>query len=181
MQNSAARTYVQTQFSTMGQGEILVSLYDGALKYLNLAKEKIEEKDVAAKGIYISKAMDIFTELGSSLNTDVGGDLSKNLQQLYFICSTRLLQANLKMDIKLIDSVIDIIKGIRDAYAQIINNPEAQAASNKLSERHKTFDNTRINSSQSPQTPTTAPTVSTARANNAYGAAAAAYGRMNQN
>jgi flagellar protein FliS len=129
---SVARTYFQTQVSTVGQGEVLIMLYNGALKFLAQAKEGIVAKDYAAKGIAISKAIDIINELSSTLNKEEGGELASNLHNLYFLCSTRLLQANVKMDIKMVDSVIDILSGIKNAFEQIINKPEAQAASARI-------------------------------------------------
>lgn len=139
MQN-AAKTYFQTQFTTMGQGEVLLLLYDGALKFLAQAKEKIALKDYGAKGIAISKALDIISELDATLNPEAGGELVANLHQLYFICSTRLLKANLKMDVELIDTVIDVLNGLRSAYAEILHRPDAQAASRQIVERRKDFN-----------------------------------------
>ena len=139
MQN-VAKTYFQTQFTTMGQGEVLLLLYDGALKFLAQAKEKILVKDYGAKGIAISKALDIISELDATLNPEAGGDLATNLHQLYFICSTRLLRANLKMDISLIDGVMDVLTGLRSAYAEILNRPDAQAASRQIASKQKAFD-----------------------------------------
>lgn len=124
----AAKAYFQTQVATTSQGKLLLMLYDGCIKFLNQAKVKIEERDYAQKGILISKALDVINELDSSLNADKGGELAENLHKLYFYCSTRLLNANLKMDIGYIDEVIKILSGLRSAYAQIIDTPEATAA-----------------------------------------------------
>ncbi len=124
----AAKAYFQTQVATTSQGKLLLMLYDGCIKFLNQAKIKIEERDYAQKGILISKALDVINELDCSLNAEKGGDLAENLHKLYFYCSTRLLNANLKMDISYIDEVIKILAGLRSAYAQIIDTPEAAAA-----------------------------------------------------
>lgn len=123
----AAHAYLQTQVTTTTQGELLLLLYDGAIKFLNQAKEKIAERDYAGKGILISKALDIVNELDASLNLEKGGELAQNLHKLYFYCSTRLLNANLKMDVAFIDEVIKILSGLRGAYGQIVNTPEAMA------------------------------------------------------
>ncbi|MFV0350173.1 MAG: flagellar export chaperone FliS [Halodesulfovibrio sp.] len=124
----AAKAYFQTQVATTSQGKLLLMLYDGCIKFLNQAKVKIEERDYAQKGILISRALDVINELDSSLNAEKGGELAENLHKLYFYCSTRLLNANLKMDIGYIDEVIKILSGLRSAYAQIIDTPEAAAA-----------------------------------------------------
>lgn len=117
MQN-AARSYFQTQVATTTQGDLLIMLFDAALKFLRQAKEKIAAKDYAKKGILISKALDILSELQGTLNAQKGGDLADRLQKLYFFCSTRLLAANLRMDISKIDEVMHILTGLRDAFSE---------------------------------------------------------------
>ncbi|MBQ4132152.1 MAG: flagellar export chaperone FliS [Desulfovibrionaceae bacterium] len=124
----AKQAYFQTQVTTTTQGELVVLLYDGAIKYLRLAKEKIAAKDFAEKGILISKALDIIQELDSSLNMEQGGEISVNLHSLYIFAQRQLLQANLKMDQKLVDEVITMLSSLRDAFAAIINTPEALQA-----------------------------------------------------
>lgn len=124
----AARAYFETQVTTTSQGELLIMLYDGAIKFLNRAKDLIDAKDYAGKGKLISSAIDVINELASSLNAEKGGELVANLNQLYFYCNKRLFMANSKMDKTAIDEVIKILGGLRSAYAQIIDTPEAQAA-----------------------------------------------------
>ena len=124
----AAHAYLQTQVTTTSPGNILLLLYDGAVKFLNRAKDGLAANDMAAKGIAISKALDIINELDSTLNLDKGGELAANLHNLYFFCNSRLVMANLKKDAKMIDEVIKILTGLRSAYAEIVSLPEAQAA-----------------------------------------------------
>ena len=115
---SAVKNYIQTQVSTTTQGDLVIMLFDAALKYLHQAKEKIVEKNYAQKGILISKALDILAELQASLNINKGGDLADRLQKLYFYCSSRLLTANLKMDVTKIDEVVGILSGLREAFSE---------------------------------------------------------------
>ena len=117
----AVNAYMETTAVTTSQGEALIMLYDGAIKFLTRAKIKIEERDYAEKGILLSKAIDIINELDSSLNMQKGGELADNLHKLYFYCNTRILNANMKMDNRYIDEVIRILAGLRDAYKQIIH------------------------------------------------------------
>lgn len=150
------QSYVQTQFSTVGQGELLLMLYDGALRFLAQAREKMLARDYAAKGVLISRALDVINELDSSLNQQAGGELAKNLHQLYFLCSTKLLQANLRMNPELLDSAAEILTGLRNAYAQIQGKPEAQAAAQKIAQRqqHSAVPTRRPMAPPSPTTPT---------------------------
>ncbi|WP_296304503.1 flagellar export chaperone FliS [uncultured Desulfovibrio sp.] len=137
MNTRATQAYMQTNVGTADQGHLLLMLYDGALKFLQQAREKMLEKDYAAKGILISKVIDIVNELSSSLNMERGGDLAVNLSNLYFLCTARLLEANLKMSVERLDSVSQILSGLRSAYAQIIDKPEAKQAVAEISARMK--------------------------------------------
>ncbi len=136
--NKAAQAYFQTEVSTTDQGQLLLLLYDGALKFLQQAREKMIEKDYAAKGILISKVIDIVNELSSTLNLEKGGTLAENLNNLYFLCTTRLLQANLKMNVEQLDNVANILHGLRSAYAEIITTPEARKLSAQISAKLNT-------------------------------------------
>jgi flagellar protein FliS len=115
----AAYAYLATQVTTTDQGDLLLMLYAGAIKFLKQAKAKIEERDYAQKGMLISKALDVIAELDSSLNAEKGGELAQNLHNLYFYCNTRLLQANLRMNTAQIDEVIRILEALKEAFNQI--------------------------------------------------------------
>ncbi len=133
--NKAANAYFQTKVSTTDQGQLLLMLYDGALRYLQQARDKMLAKDFAGKGILISKVIDIVNELSASLNMEKGGSLAVNLNNLYILCTARLLQANLKMNVDSLDSVVQILSGLRGAYAQIIETPEARKAAAEIAGR----------------------------------------------
>lgn len=124
-----AKAYLKTQVNTTSQGDLLIMLYTGAIKYLQQAKEHIDAKDFAQKGILISKAMDVIAELDQSLNAEKGGEVAQNLHQLYFYCSTRLLKANMKMDKDIIDEIIRILEGLREAFMEIQGQKIAAAKS----------------------------------------------------
>ena len=60
--HKAAQAYLQTQVTTTSQGELLLLLYDGAIKFLTQAKERMAARDMAGKGVLISKALDVDDE-----------------------------------------------------------------------------------------------------------------------
>lgn len=124
----AAKAYLVTQVSTASQGDLLLMLYDTAIKHLRQAIEKMRAGDVAGKGVLISKALSIISELQESLNKERGGDISKNLFQLYFFCNSRLLMANLKMQPDMVEEVIAILSGLRQAFAQILPTQDGVAS-----------------------------------------------------
>ncbi|MDQ7835153.1 MAG: flagellar export chaperone FliS [Humidesulfovibrio sp.] len=129
----AAKAYLSTQVTTATQGDLLLMLYDTAIKHIKQAKDKIAERDFAAKGISITKAIEIVSELHESLNKEKGGDIARNLSRMYFMCNTRLLQANIEMNPKKLDEVIAILTGLRQAFAQIIPGQEGMAPASQSS------------------------------------------------
>lgn len=133
--NKAAQAYFQTKVGTTDQGQLLLMLYDGALQFIQQARTKMIANDYAGKGILISKVIDIINELAASLNMDKGGSLAVNLNNLYLLCTARLLRANLKMDMDSLNSVESILSGLRGAYAQIIETPEARKVANDIASR----------------------------------------------
>ena len=160
---SAARSYFQTQVATTTQGDLLIMLFDAALKFLRQAKEKIAARDYAQKGILISKALDILSELQGTLNAQKGGELADRLQKLYFFCSTRLLAANLKLDVSKIDEVMHILTGLRDAF----NEANAKVAT-------KVVPTTGVQATSRPAVAPAAPRITQAAAAAAYPVAMAA-------
>ncbi|MFN2269000.1 MAG: flagellar export chaperone FliS [Desulfonatronovibrio sp.] len=124
MYSNAARAYFSTKVNTTSQEELVVMLFEAAIKFLEQAKIQIKAKDYQEKGNSISKALDIIAELDSSLNSQRGGEVAENLHALYQMCQSRLLMANLKMDIEKIDDVIGMLKEVGSAFAQIIQSPK---------------------------------------------------------
>lgn len=128
-----ARAYLATQVETTTQGELLLMLYEAAIKFLKRAQIEIDNKDYAKKGIYISKAMAIIHELSESLNKEKGGDITPKLAQLYLFCTTQLVKANIRLDNKMITEVINILDGLRSAYAQIVPSLENRSTPTEAS------------------------------------------------
>ena len=118
-----AQSYLKTQVTTTSPVEVVVMLYDGAIRCLCQAKGEIEARNYARKGILISKTLDIIAELDGCLNVDKGGELAANMHRLYFLCKTKLLRANSDMDTALLDEVVHTLRQLRSAFVQIKNTP----------------------------------------------------------
>ena len=128
----AAQAYIQTRVTTTGQGDILVMLYDGAINFMNMAKERLAANDMAGKGNYITKTLNIIEELKDTLDMDKGGAIAENLRNLYTFCSNRLVMANIKKSPEMIDEVMKVMTGLRSAFAAIVELPEAREAAQQV-------------------------------------------------
>jgi flagellar protein FliS len=111
--------YKETKIATANQGKLIVMLYDGAIKFLNIARENMTPQKYDIVNTNIIKAQDIITELMLSLNMKGGGEISKNLLSLYLYFKKELLDANIKKDPEIINKVIPQLQVLRDAWEKI--------------------------------------------------------------
>ena len=114
--NYGLNRYKQTSITTAGRGQIVIMLYEGCIKFLRKASDAIVSKNIADKGLYIGKAQDIINELNNSLNHDVGGDLSKELERLYNYMFEQTTAANINNDTKPIDTTIKLLETLLDGW-----------------------------------------------------------------
>ena len=121
--------YKQTQITTANQGKLIVMLYDGAIKFLNIALDNLDLRTYDIVNNNIIKAQDIITELLVSLNMEEGGEISQNLFNLYMYFKRQLLEANIKKDGEILKQTIKMLKELRDAWDQISAN-EAKSDKN---------------------------------------------------
>ena len=114
-----AQHYRDNQINTSSPAETVLMLYDGMIKFLRAAIERLEQGDVEEKAKLIEKAVNIIDYLQSCLDKEKGGEIAVNLDRLYGYMMIQLTEANLKNDRVKIDDVIILIQPIRDAWAEI--------------------------------------------------------------
>lgn len=116
--NNPYQSYQQNSVNTAAPGELTLMLYNGCLKFINLAKQGIETKDIPLKNTNIQKAQLIVQELMVTLNMDI--ELSTNMLSLYDYIKRRLIEANIKNDIKALEEVEELVTDFRDTWKQVI-------------------------------------------------------------
>jgi flagellar protein FliS len=100
--------------------KLILMLYQGALLAIATAKNQIQRKETAAKGASISKAISIIEEgLKSCLDMNAGGEIAQNLGALYDYMIQRLLIANLKNDLEVLDEVSRLLSELKGAWEAI--------------------------------------------------------------
>ncbi|MCP1143755.1 flagellar export chaperone FliS [Lysinibacillus endophyticus] len=125
---SAYNAYKQNSVTTASPGELTLMLYNGCLKFLVKGKEAIVDNNIQEKNTNIQKAQAIIKELMVTLNTDQ--DVAKQMLSLYDYMNRRLIEANIKNDISMIDEVIELTTDFRDTWKQVIQITRQQQYSN---------------------------------------------------
>lgn len=117
-QTSAHNVYKQNSVTTASPGDLTLMLYNGCLKFLYKAKSAIQDKDIQEKNINLQKAQAIISELMSTLNMNI--EVSKNMMALYEYMNTRLVEANIRNDISIIEEVEGLVTEFRDTWKEVI-------------------------------------------------------------
>jgi len=125
--SNALSTYKETKIKTAGQGQLIIMLYEEAVKQLTRAVELMDlnnQKKDPGKIEQISKSVmkteEIITELMVSLDFERGGEISKNLFALYSWFNRELLEASITQDTDRIKAVRDMMAGLRETWSQIV-------------------------------------------------------------
>ncbi|MEY4617072.1 MAG: hypothetical protein RJB66_2032 [Pseudomonadota bacterium] len=117
---NAYQKYKTTAVVSASREKILLMLYEGAIKFVKRAIKAIEEKNIAERGINIGRACDIVMELNNTLDHKVGGDISKNLEQLYNFVTDQLTNANITGDPKHLHDALKILETLNEGWIQAV-------------------------------------------------------------
>jgi len=134
MPNNALSAYKETRIRTASQGQLIVMLYDEAVKQLDKALEllglnksgKRDPSRIEVIGKSIIKARDIITELMVSLDFDQGGEIAQNLFALYTWFNKELMEAHMSIDIARITDVRNMVNELRGAWVETSAKTSAQ-------------------------------------------------------
>jgi len=112
--------YRRQNIMTASPLELIVMLYDGIKKNITLAQKAIKRRDVSAAHDKLIKAQAIVNELMGSLDLSIS--MSGDLMKLYEFMLHELGQANIKKDADRLDSVLEIVGELREAWQEICDS-----------------------------------------------------------
>jgi flagellar protein FliS len=122
------KSYRQVATQTAPPGQLVLMLFDGALKSLDCALLGFEHADFAERNVAVhnnlSRATDIIRELNASLDVNAGGQLAETLRNLYSFFEQRLTESNLKKSPEGVHEIIPMLKQLRDAWSAMLNNQD---------------------------------------------------------
>lgn len=128
MAHAAYARYQEIEVTTIPAPRRVVLLYDHLLRNIQMAGRHIAEGMIEARCARILKAEEIVVELLTTLNHEVGGDLSQNLAALYAYWLAELTAVNLHPDAERLAHVARLVAELRTAWAQAADEVLAPAA-----------------------------------------------------
>ena len=128
----SANTYraVDIESSVLGSNphQLIGLMFSTLLQSLSKARTAIQNRDTTTKVRTIGHSLRLLEEgLKGSLDTNRGGELARNLANLYDYCVLRITEANARNDAGMIDEVIALITPVADGWSEIKNVPAVQA------------------------------------------------------
>ncbi|MCJ8347179.1 flagellar export chaperone FliS [bacterium] len=113
--------YKRMRIETASPEMLILMLYDGAIKNVNIAAGCLnDDTQIETSSNALIKAQNILTELMVSLNFDIGGEIAKNLYNIYEYVNYTLAQANMSKDPKELNTVINMLKNLRETWKEVI-------------------------------------------------------------
>ena len=110
--------YQNSKFLTASPAELTLMLYEGAIKFCNIAIMAIEKKDVEKAHTNIMKAQRIIEEFRSTLDHKYA--VAEDFDRVYVYLLQRLLQANIKKDAEILEEVNTHLRSMRDTWKQVM-------------------------------------------------------------
>ena len=115
----ALARYREEQVNNLGQKELILMLYDGAIRFCEEARAAIDAQDISKSYEKLVRARDVVTELFAILNPDIQTESVENLRRLYDFCIYGITQTNFTKNPALLDAVLNVLQALRATWAEI--------------------------------------------------------------
>ena len=124
--NNAYAAYQGTKIKTASPEELTLMLYDGAIKFCNIAKQALVEEDLEKASNYIIKANKIIVEFRCTL--DLKYEVSKDFDRVYEYIYYTLIEANIKKEAELIEEALHHLRIMRDTWKEVMEKVRKKSA-----------------------------------------------------
>jgi flagellar protein FliS len=124
---SAHQAYTEASVLTAPPERLVVMLYDGAIRFLNVAMAAMRSGDYQQARERIRRAEAIIDELNGSLDMSQG-EVATRLRSIYLFSRRHLLQSSLQRNPEAIDEIVKLLGELRDAWARISGQTVESAA-----------------------------------------------------
>lgn len=110
--------YNNSKVLTASPAELTLMLYDGAIKFTNIAIMAIEKKDIEKAHNNIVKVEKIINEFRATLDSKY--EVSQDFDRVYVYLLQRLLEGNVKKDTEILEEVNTHLRSMRDTWKQVM-------------------------------------------------------------
>lgn len=123
--NQGYAAYANNKIMTASPAELTLMLYEGAIKFCNIAIVAVEEKDINKAHQNIMKVEAIIEEFQATLNHKY--PVAKDFDEVYSYLMVRLRDANIKKDKDILEEVLKHLRTMRDTWKEVMHTAHANA------------------------------------------------------
>lgn len=116
--NKAYAMYGNSKINTASPAELTLMLYEGAIKFCNIAVMGVEKNDVQKAHNNIIKTQRIIEEFQITLNHDYA--VAEDFDRVYNYLLKRLREANIKKDKEILEEVLRHLRTMRDTWKEVM-------------------------------------------------------------
>ncbi len=127
----AFKQYRRSSIETADKLELIIMCYDKTILCLQQAKDHLRNVEIDKKVLKLQKALDIISELQSSLNFEKGDKIAKSLDSLYTYLTNRIILADVQKNYSIFDECISILNELKSGWEGIRTEKEESASLNK--------------------------------------------------
>lgn len=124
LKSNAYSAYATNKILTATPAELTLMLYEGAIKFCNIAVKAIEDKDIEKSHTNIVKAEKIIEEFQATLNHKY--EVAKDFDNVYNYLRDRLIEANMKKDKEILEEVLGHLRTMRDTWKEVMRLTSVQ-------------------------------------------------------
>ena len=120
---NAYAQYNNSRILTASPAELTLMLYEGAIKFGNIAIAKMEQKDIAGAHtniIKVEKIIDYFRE-----TLDMKYAVAEDFERVYVYLSRRLVECNIKKDKEIMEEVLTHLRSMRDTWKEVMQKAKS--------------------------------------------------------
>jgi len=121
--NQGYAAYANNKIMTASPAELTLMLYEGAIKFCNIAIVAIEENDIQKAHNNIMKVERIIEEFQATLNHKY--PVAKDFDEVYTYLMMRLKEANIKKDKEILEEVLKHLRTMRDTWKEVMRTAHA--------------------------------------------------------
>lgn len=119
MATKGIKTYKEAKINNMNQQELIVFLYESALRLMEEGKDKIRSGDIPGTHILLDRARNVFLHLLVTLNLDEGGEFAKQLSSLYSFFVEKITIANTTNNVQELEDIIPIVSDLKETWEKM--------------------------------------------------------------
>ena len=124
--NSGYSAYNTNRIMTATPAELTLMLYEGAIKFCNIAIIGVEENDIEKAHNNIVKVENIIEEFIATLNHKY--PVAKDFENVYNYLMDSLIEANMKKDKEILEEVLGYLREMRDTWKEVMKRAKTQTA-----------------------------------------------------